>query len=188
MTEITYKPGTFARFFKAVKGRLVSRYGTARYAADSFRNARVFGGSRKPLTQPEILKSGLSPLSARPCNPVELNTEIVTAITKEEARKFWREYDRHVHDGDLEEVDEAAYVAFLKEDAKRAKEAVAKAKKLAEEREAAAKRDAELAEQQKAAGAAKTSGADKPPKKTKPKGKRAASGPEGDTDGPEGSG
>lgn len=153
-----YRRGTFARFFRAVPGRLVSRFGTARYAQTkrggpiAFRNADVIGGRRPAQPEQDKRSSKVDPLGARPMAPVQLDTEQVIAITHAEARKYKREYDKAVRNGDLLEVDEAAYVAYLQADAERA----AKVRK----------RAAELAEKQQAAKKAEMAGAAK--KKTKP--------------------
>lgn len=153
----SYKPGTFARFFMPVKGRLVSRFGTQRATHDGkkwtgWRNNEVIGGSRRPLTEREQLEAAHRPavgrrMGAKPCNPVELDLESVTAITSEEAAKYGREYDRAVRQKSLKEVTEEDYIAWLakcdeQDEAARRRAAAAataaeKEKKLAAELEAA---------------------------------------------------
>jgi hypothetical protein len=142
-TETTYKKGTFARFFKAVKGRLVSRYGTARYGKGQFLNATIFGGHRPTMKEQDVRNAKIRPLSSRPCNAVELDLSVVTPITHAEAMKYRREYDGHVRSGDLDEVKETAYVAWLKADAERATKLLKKAADLKKKRTKDLKNDSD---------------------------------------------
>lgn len=164
----TYKPGTFARFFKAVPGRLVTRHGTHRATQGrkgewtSWQAAQTFGGSRPPLTEEQLRAASATPavcsrsLTARPCNPVELDTEMVTAITHEEAARFGRLYDRNVREESLVEVKEKDYVAWLHECDKRDEEARRKAAEQKRAAEVAAEKEAQLAADLAKARAEKT--------------------------------
>ncbi|MEE9395177.1 MAG: hypothetical protein V3W41_22020 [Planctomycetota bacterium] len=166
MASVNYKPGTFARFFKAVKGRLVSRFGTQRYGTRKqpmFRNAAIIGGRRPPMKETDKRHREISPLSARPCNPAELNFEMVVAITHKEAVKYRREYNRAVRGGDIIEVEERDYIQWLELDAKRAGEAKERQKALVEERAKAEEKAA--AEKAQRAGAAAKKAAKKSRKK-----------------------
>jgi hypothetical protein len=144
MPEINYKAGQFARFFRPVAGRLVSRFGTARYwqtkknGPIAFRNAATIGGRRPPLKKSDDRHKDIDPLTAMPCAPVELDTSVIVAITRAEAREFKLEYDKAVRQGDLEEVTEADYIAHLKADAERAKAARQRAAELSSKQAVAA--------------------------------------------------
>jgi hypothetical protein len=149
----SYVPGTFARFFRAVEGRLVSRYGTATSPrgykkGQPWRNAQTIGGRRAPMTEAEQVRAAspaVGRLGAKPCNPVELDLEMVTAITHEEAARYGREYDRAVAAGSLTEVTEADYIAWLRKCDDRAAAATQAAEAKRKAVEEAAKREAQLA-------------------------------------------
>lgn len=97
----------FARFFRSVEGKLVSRYGTASQA----RANALIGASRDPET-----------------GVVSWDTGAIIAITPLEAQRFKREYDRAVRDWALTEVTEQDYLDFLQRGEDRAREHEEKAK------------------------------------------------------------
>lgn len=100
----------FARFFRAVEGKLVARYGTAR----ATKGNDIIGGiwiDDPDQSKPDLFANGA------PRRKLIQDLDAVTAITHLEARRFRREYDRAVRNGDLEEVTRADYEAFLKADA-----------------------------------------------------------------------
>jgi len=152
-TPINYKPGTFARFFRAVKGRNVSRFGTARYMG-GFRAATIIGGARAPMAA-DASGDELGRLGQRGANVVEHDLAIVTAITHHEARRYAREYNRAVSGGDLREATEADYMDYLRADAEHAAKVAEKNEAVAKAQAKAAKREDELASQQDAARANK---------------------------------
>ena len=144
---MSYERGTFARFFRAVEGRIMSRYGTETATKHGYRAATVFGGRRPSMTPKQIKDAQVQPLRARPTNPMIIDTEAITPITHGEARKYKREYDRAVRVGDLVECTEEQYVQWCAvRDARDAKgrekaEAIkAERTKASEFAEAAAKR------------------------------------------------
>ena len=109
-------PSPFARYFKAVAGRKVSRYGSGFIGLGGYRADQVIGAAGHGS---------------------------VTAISHDEAAKFRREYDRAVEDGSLVEVDAKAYQAWQDLCEERAKAATAEqARAGAEEEDLAVKQAA----------------------------------------------
>lgn len=145
----------FARFFRAVEGRQVGRYGTARKTQGN----NVIGG--RWVDQPDARPDRIT--NRRPRKLV-INTSIVVAITHAEAARFRREYNRAVSQGSLEEVTRKDYQSYLAEDARKAKEtrakveaeakAKAKAEAEAEAKIEASKVEAEKGQEAKAKGKA----------------------------------
>lgn len=91
----------FVRFFSAVEGHIVSRYGTA---------SRTQGPLRIGVTRDDG-------------GSLKWDTESIVALTAVEANVFKREYDRAVIDGGLKERTYEDYLAFLEADAAKAKAA-----------------------------------------------------------------
>lgn len=96
----------FALYVKSVDGRMVPRYGT-----------ETLIGARRPRLTKAQRRAGEA--------VVAWNTDRVTPITHDEYRRYRRAYDAHLRDGDLLAVDEAAFTAWQRAEARREKECAA---------------------------------------------------------------
>lgn len=105
----------FARFLRpSPEGGPVARYGTARQQHGN----TIIGGSYEddPEAKPDPI-TGYSP------RRLVIDRRVVVALTHLEARKYRREYDRAVLNGDLVECTANDYAAYLKADKARAAKA-----------------------------------------------------------------
>lgn len=119
---------TFARFFRAVEGKLAPRYGTA-----SATSPNLWLGATRDAKSGQIV----------------WDTKTVHAIPHKEAARFKREYDRLVRDGALKECTPADWEAFRKEASEAKKKATKDAESAAAEAAKKTEQDASVANDKK---------------------------------------
>jgi len=98
----------FVKFVSGVKGRLVSRYGSARAKL----GPSIIGGVKEPMALPDHGKP--TSFLARGAAPVSIDESIIVALTEDEWNAYRREYTRALRDGSLRERSEEDYWAWVK--------------------------------------------------------------------------